>query len=236
MRREGFELSVSPPQVLLRQGEQGQRLEPLEELVCEVEEAHSGELIEAVTLRRGELLEMGPAAGAEGRQRLVFEAPARGLIGFRTAFSAVTRGSGLLHRAFSRWGDHRGPLDRVRKGALVAVGGGKATLHALGLLEARGALFVGPGTEVYEGMVVGESSREADLEINPVREKKLTNVRNTGSEERVHLSPPRAMTLEEAIGYVGADELMEVTPGAVRLRKRVLESGARRAGKRKAGG
>lgn len=237
MRREGFELSISPPKVLLRTGEQGERLEPLEELVCEVEESHSGDVIEALTVRKGTLLEMGPAAGSgEGVQRLVFEAPARGLIGFRSLFASLTRGSGVLHRAFARWGEYLGPMDRVRKGALVATGQGKATLHALGTLEARGALFVGPGEACYEGMVVGESSRSGDLEVNVVKEKKLTNVRNTGSEEKVVLTPPRVMTLEDAIGWVAADELIEVTPSAVRLRKRVLESGRRKADRRRAEG
>jgi len=233
MRREGFELSVSPPKVLLQTDEHGKRLEPLEELVCEVEEEHTGEVIEALTARKGELLEMGPAAGAKDRQRLVFEAPSRGLIGFRSLFASATRGSGVLHRAFSRWAEHRGALDRVRRGALVATGPGKATMHALGGVDARGILFVEPGAEVYEGMVVGECARSGDLEVNIVREKKLTNVRNTGSEEKVHLSPPRSMVLEEAIGWVAADELIEVTPSVVRLRKQTLESGRRKAERRK---
>ncbi|KAL4439803.1 hypothetical protein ABPG75_002804 [Micractinium tetrahymenae] len=231
MRREGFELSVSPPRVVLRQ-ENGQRQEPLEEVVCEVEDAHAGEVIEAVTLRKGELVEMSPLE-SEGKQRLVFEAPSRGLIGFRSAFAAITRGTGVLHRAFARYGPYKGGLERVRKGALIAVAGGKSTAYALGGLEPRGVLFVEPAAEVYEGMVVGEHSRETDLEVNPVREKKLTNVRNTGSEERVLLSPPRVMTLEDAIGYVAADELIEVTPSKLRLRKRTLESGMRRQQKRK---
>ena len=235
MRREGFELSVSPPQVLIRIGDSGEKLEPMEELVCEVDEEHSGDVIEAVTVRKGELLEMGPAPAAEGRQRLVFEAPARGLIGFRSLFASLTRGSGILHRAFSQWGDYKGTMDRVRKGALVAVAGGRSTLHALGALDARGELFVEPGTEVYGGMIVGQNAKDGDLEVNPVREKKLTNVRNTGSEEKVHLAPARLMSLEEAIGYVAADELIEVTPSSVRLRKRILDPGSRRAAMRKAG-
>ena len=198
-----------------------------------VEEGHAGEVIEAVTMRKGELIEMGPAAAAEGRQRLVFEAPARGLIGFHTLFATLTKGSGIVHSAFSRWGDYRGAMDRVRKGALVAAAGGKATLHALGALVSRGELFVEPGVEIYTGMIVGQNAKDGDLEVNPVREKKLTNVRNTGSEEKVHLAPARVMTLEEAIGYVAADELIEVTPSAVRLRKRILDAGGRRASKRK---
>jgi GTP-binding protein len=176
MRREGFELSVSPPRVLERRGASGELLEPVEEVVCEVDDAHAGEVIEALTRRKGELLEAAPAPDAEGRQRLVFEAPARGLIGFRPLFAAATRGSGILHRAFARWGPHRGALDRVRRGALVSTARGKVTAHALALLESRGTLFVAPGEEVYEGMVIGESARGGDLEVNPVREKKLTNV------------------------------------------------------------
>ncbi|KAI3431850.1 hypothetical protein D9Q98_010602 [Chlorella vulgaris] len=231
MRREGFELSVSPPRVVLRE-ERGQRLEPLEEVVCEVEDGNTGEVIEAVTLRKGELLEMLPLE-TEGKQRLVFEAPSRGLIGFRSSFAAITRGTGMLHRAFARYGPYRGGMDRVRKGALISVAGGRTTAYALGALEPRGVLFVSGASDVYEGMIVGEHSRETDLEINPVREKKLTNVRNTGSEERVALSPPRILTLEDAIGYVAGDELIEVTPTKLRLRKRTLESGGRRQQKRR---
>lgn len=240
MRREGFELSISPPKVLMKCGDDGETLEPIEELVCEVDESHAGDVIEAATARRGELLEMGPAAGAEGRLRLVFEAPARTLVGFVSAFVAATRGSGILHRAFSKWDVYQGSTaslggaTKVRKGALVSTATGKATLHALGQLESRGVLFIEPGTDCYEGMVIGESARAgADLEVNPVKEKKLTNVRNTGSEEKVYLTPAKKMTLEEAIGYVGPDELIEVTPTVLRLRKKVLASGLRRAERRK---
>eukprot|EP00887_Chlorella_sp_A99_P000494 scaffold17.g494.t1 len=233
MRREGFELSVSPPRVVLREGEGGQKLEPLEEVVCEVEDAHAGEVIEALTLRRGDLLEMVPLE-TEGKQRLVFESPSRGLIGFRSQFATLTRGTGLLHRAFARYGPFRGSLDRVRKGALVSVAGGKATTYALGQIEARGTLFVDPATEVYAGMLVGEHSRDGDLEVNASREKKLTNVRAAGADDRTFLAPPRALTLEDAIGYVAADELIEVTPTKLRLRKRTLDSSARRVEQRRA--
>ena len=234
MRREGFELSVSPPRVLLQDGDNpGEKLEPLEELVCEVEEQHGGEVIEALTIRRGELLEMGNVETVQGRQRLVFEVPARGLIGFRSVFATITRGTGLLHRAFAQWGPYRGAIHRVRKGSLIAVAGGRSTFHALGALDARGELFIEPGEEVYGGMVVGANARDEDLEVNPVREKKLTNVRNTGAEEKIHVTPAKKMTLEEAIGYVHGDEVIEVTPTAVRLRKRILDSGARRADNRK---
>ncbi|KAK9827239.1 hypothetical protein WJX81_001716 [Elliptochloris bilobata] len=221
MRREGFELSVSPPEVVYRR-DGGQRLEPIEEIVCEVEDQHAGAVIEGLTVRKGELLEMLPTE-VEGKQRLVFEAPSRGLIGFRSAFATLTRGTGLMHRAFVRYGPFRGPLDRVRKGALVSTAEGRTTVHALGSLEARGSLFAEPQTEVYMGMLVGESARDGDMDVNPVREKKLTNVRSAGNDEKVFLAPPRVFTLEDAIGYVNGDELIEVTPGSIRLRKRVLD-------------
>ncbi|GAB4823663.1 hypothetical protein N2152v2_010709 [Parachlorella kessleri] len=233
MRREGFELSVSPPRVVLRQGEGGQKLEPLEEVVCEVEDPHAGEIIEMLTLRKGELQAMLPLE-TEGKQRLVFECPSRGLIGFRAAFAAITRGTGMLHRAFTRYGPYRGSMADARKGTLVSTAAGRSTLHALGLLEPRGALFVDPGTDVYEGMIVGEHSRDSDLEVNPTREKALTNVRAAGADEKVFLTPPRLITLEDAIGYVGEDELIEVTPTKLRLRKRVLDSSSRKSLRRRA--
>ncbi|CAL8470047.1 g9589 [Coccomyxa elongata] len=233
MRREGFELSVSPPRVVYRE-EGGHKLEPLEEVICEVEEDQAGSVIEALSLRKGDLLEMVPQA-VGGKQRLVFEAPSRGLIGFRSAFATLTRGTGMLHRAFSRYGRFKGPLDGVRKGVLISTADGKTTLHALGSLEARGSLFTGVGTEVYTGMIIGECARENNLEVNPVREKKLSNVRASGADEKTYLTPPRLMTLEDAIGYVQGDELMEVTPKSIRLRKQLLDSSQRKSLKRKTG-
>lgn len=232
MRREGYELSVSPPVVVYRMVN-GQRMEPLEEVVCEIEDEFSGPIIDALSLRRGELTEMKPIE-VEGKQRLTFVAPSRGLIGFRSLFATLTRGSGMLHRAFQSYGHYKGPLDKVRKGVLISMAGGKTTTHALGLLEPRGVLFTGIQQEVYNGMIIGECSRDGEMEVNPVREKKLTNVRNTGSEEKVSLSPPRVFTLEDAIGYVAEDELIEVTPSKIRLRKRMLDSSARKSLKRKA--
>ncbi|EIE25836.1 GTP-binding protein TypA [Coccomyxa subellipsoidea C-169] len=232
MRREGFELSVSPPRVVYRE-EGGHKLEPLEEVICEIEEEQAGSVIEALSLRKAELVEMVPQAG--GKQRLVFEAPSRGLIGFRSAFATLTRGTGILHRAFARYGRFKGALDGVRKGVLISTADGKTTLHALGSLEARGSLFAGVGTEVYAGMIIGECARDNNMEVNPVREKKLTNVRASGADEKTYLTPPRAMTLEDAIGYVAGDELMEVTPKSIRLRKRMLDSSQRKSLKRKTG-
>ncbi|KAL6785388.1 EFG7 [Auxenochlorella protothecoides x Auxenochlorella symbiontica] len=230
MRREGFELSVSPPRVVFRE-EAGRRLEPIEEVGCEVADEHAGEVIEAMSNRKGEMTEMVPLE-VDGKQRLTFDVPSRGLIGFRSAFATITRGSGLLHRAFSRYDEYRGPLDRVRKGVLVSTATGRTTLYALGMLEARGDLFVGDGGDVYEGMIIGESSRDGDMGVNPVREKKLSNMRSAGADEKVHLTPPRLMTLEDVIGYVAGDELIEVTPTKLRLRKRLLNASARKSASR----
>ena len=235
MRREKFELSISPPAVLFRQCETtGRRLEPIEELTCEVEETHSGGVIEAIVQRKGEMTDMAIGAGEGGRTRMTFTCPSRGLIGFRQVFINETRGTGTLTRAFHGYEPHRGLMDRVRKGAIVSVASGVTTAYALGQLEARGSLFVGPKTEVYEGMIIGEHSREETIEVNPCKEKKLTNVRASGAEEQVRLTPPRLMSLEEAIGYVQADELIEVTPTAIRLRKAELNSSMRKSNARKA--
>lgn len=226
MRREGYELSVSPPRVVMRVDAEGRRQEPIEEIVCEVESDHAGQVISLVSGRKGELLEMLPI-GSTGRQRLVFEAPSRGLIGFRANFINATRGSGICHRAFRRYDAYKGPLDQTRKGVLVSMAQGKTTAFALDLAQARGELFVAPGAEVYSGMIVGECSRDAEMELNPTKEKVLSNVRNTGSEEKTSLAPPRQVTLEDAIGYVQEDELIEVTPESIRLRKRVLDADRR---------
>ncbi|XP_058100650.1 uncharacterized protein LOC131245306 [Magnolia sinica] len=228
MRREGFELSVSPPKVMYKT-ENGQKLEPLEEVTIEVNEEHVGLVMEALSHRRGEVVDMGPVPGNVGRTRMSLTCPSRGLVGYRSVFSSDTHGTGFMHRAFLTYAKYRGPLGNVRKGVLVSMGNGIITSHALMSLEARGILFVSPGMETYDGMIVGEHSRDTDLDINPVRTKELTNVRAAGKDENVRLSPPRLMTLEEAIGYVAADELIEVTPKAVRLRKRYLDANKRKA-------
>ncbi|KAK9808999.1 hypothetical protein WJX72_007651 [[Myrmecia] bisecta] len=232
MRREGFEFSVSPPKVLLREVD-GQKMEPVEEVICEVEDEYAGAVIEALSLRKGELQEMIPIE-TEGKQRLVFSCPSRSLIGFRSAFATATRGSGILHRAFLEYGPYRGSIDRVRKGVLISTSDGRTTTYALGLVEPRGTLFAPANEDVYPGMIVGEHSRDNDLEVNPAREKALSNVRNKGSEEKVYLTPPRLFTLEDAIGYVAGDELIEVTPTKLRLRKRILNSSERRSQSRRA--
>ncbi|KAI3837384.1 hypothetical protein MKX03_008488 [Papaver bracteatum] len=227
MRREGFELSVSPPKVMYKT-ENGQRLEPLEEVTIEINEEHVGLVMEALSHRRAEVLDMGPVPGHVGRTRMSLTCPSRGLVGYRSVFSSDTRGTGFMHRAFLAYEKYRGALGNVRKGVLVSMGYGPVTAHALMSLEARGTLFVNPGMDAYDGMIVGEHSRDTDLDVNPVRAKELNNIRSAGKDENVKLSPPRLMTLEEAIGYVAADELIEVTPKAIRLRKRYLDANKRK--------
>ncbi|KAL4369684.1 hypothetical protein GQ457_05G016150 [Hibiscus cannabinus] len=228
MRREGFELSVSPPKVMYKI-ENGQKLEPIEEVTIEVNDEHVGLVMEALSHRRAEVADMGPVAGNVGRTRLSLTCPSRGLVGYRSVFSSDTRGTGFMHRAFQSYEKYRGPLGNVRKGVLVSMGYGTITAYALMSLEARGTLFVTPGMEAYDGMIVGEHSRDTDLDVNPVRSKELSNMRAAGKDENVKLSPPRLMTLEEAIGYVASDELIEVTPKAIRLRKRYLDVNKRKA-------
>lgn len=227
MRREGFELSVSPPKVMYKT-EKGQKLEPVEEVTIEVNDEHVGLVMEALSHRRAEITDMGPVSGTVGRTRLSLTCPSRGLVGYRSVFSSDTRGTGFMHRAFLEYEKYRGPLGNVRKGVLVSMGFGTVTAHALMSLEARGTLFVAPGMDAYDGMIVGEHSRETDLDVNPVRSKELTNIRAASKDENVKLTPPRLMTLEEAIGYVASDELIEVTPKAIRLRKKYLDVNKRK--------
>ncbi|GMG98550.1 hypothetical protein Nepgr_000390 [Nepenthes gracilis] len=227
MRREGFELSVSPPRVMYKT-QNGEKLEPLEEVTIEINEEHVGLVMEALSHRRAEVVDMGPVPGHAGRTRLSLTCPSRGLVGYRSVFNSGTRGTGFMHRAFLTYAKYRGPLGNVRKGVLVSMGHGTITAHALMSLEARGTLFVSPGMESYDGMIIGEHSRDMDLDVNPVRTKELTNIRAPGKDENVKLSPPRNMTLEEAIGYVASDELIEVTPKAIRLRKRYLDVNKRK--------
>ncbi|KAI9178366.1 hypothetical protein LWI28_025720 [Acer negundo] len=227
MRREGFELSVSPPKVMYKT-ENGVKLEPIEEVTIEVNEEHVGLVLEALSHRRAEVMDMGPVAGNVGRTKICLTCPSRGLVGYRSVFSSDTRGSGFMHRAFLNYEKYRGPLGNVRKGVLISMGYGSITAHALMSLEARGILFVSPGLESYDGMIIGEHSRDTDLDVNPVRAKELNNIRAANKDENVKLSPPRLMTLEEAIGYVASDELIEVTPKAIRLRKRYLDVNKRK--------
>jgi len=227
LRREGFELSISRPRVLYRDDpEGGGRLEPIEEVQVDVDEDHAGIVVEKLGERRGELLEMRPSGG--GKMRLVFHAPSRGLIGYHGEFLTDTRGTGVMHRVFHDYQPLRGPIALRRNGALIANGRGRAVPYALWNLEERGIIFIDPGAPVYEGMIIGENSRPLDLEVNPMKAKQLTNIRAAGKDEAVRLTPPRRLKLEEAIAYIADDELVEVTPKTIRLRKRTLDANRRK--------
>ncbi len=227
MRREGFELTIGRPRVLTRTDpETGAREEPLEEVLVDVDEPYSGVVVDKLGRRRAELRDMRPSGGE--KVRLTFLAPSRGLIGYHNEFLTDTRGSGIMHRLFAGYGPWRGPIEGRRTGSLIANAEGEAVHYALFYLQERGPLFIGPGERVYVGMIIGEHNRGSDLDVNPLREKKLTNIRAAGKDDAMLLIPPRRMSLEQAIAYIESDELVEVTPAAVRLRKRHLDPHARR--------
>lgn len=230
MRREGFELSISRPRVLFKM-EEGQRLEPIEEVQIDVDEEYAGVVVEKLSQRRAELQEMR-ASGA-GKQRLVFLAPSRGLIGYHGEFLTDTRGTGIMHRLFHGYGPYKGPIQGRRNGVLISNTAGTATAYALWNLEDRGVIFISPGDELYEGMIIGENARENDLEVNPLRAKQLTNIRAAGKDESIRLTPPRLFSLEQALSYIEDDELVEVTPKSIRLRKRLLDPHERKKEQRR---
>ena len=227
MRREGYEFQVSRPRVLTRSGRGGRRLEPYEEVVAEVPSDLAGTVIDKLSRRRGELVAMRPV-GDSGGTRLQFRVPARGLFGYRTEFLTDTRGTGILHHRFERWDAWAGPIRGRGRGTMVADRAGRAVAFALFGLQERGTMFVEPGTECYSGMIVGENARPGDMDVNVSRGRKLTNMRAAAADETVRPEPPRRLTLEQALGFIDDDELIEVTPDAIRLRKRILEAGARR--------
>ncbi|MCP5036468.1 MAG: translational GTPase TypA [Rhodobacteraceae bacterium] len=221
MRREGFELSVSRPQVLLRE-ENGQKLEPIEEATIDVDDEYSGAVIEKITgTRKGELVEMRPAGA--GKTRIIAHVPSRGLIGYHGEFLTDTRGTGVLNRVFHGWAPYKGSIPGRRAGVLISMENGTSVAYALWNLEDRGKMFIGAQEAIYTGMIIGEHSRENDLEVNPLKGKKLTNVRASGTDEAVRLTTPITLSLEQAIAYINDDELVEVTPNAIRLRKRFLD-------------
>jgi GTP-binding protein len=226
MRREGYELMVSQPQVIFKTGEGGERLEPYEEVVIDLEEAYSGAVIEELGRRGGRMQEMGPAG--EGRMRLEYLCPARGLIGYRSQFLTDTRGTGIMHHNFKDYGPHAGPLRSRANGVLVAQDNGETNTYGLFYLQERGQLFLGPGVKVYGGQIIGLHSRDNDLVVNPSKAKKLTNIRTTAADEKLFLSPPRVFSLEAALEFINDDELVEVTPAALRLRKRFLDPNERK--------
>ena len=228
---QGVELSVSRPRVLYQQDpETGDRLEPLEELQVDVDEPYTGVVIEKLSLRRGEMMEMKPSGG--GKVRLSFIIPSRGLIGYQGEFLTDTRGSGVMSRLFHGYGPYRGAIEGRRNGVLISNGTGVSADYALFNLEDRGVLFISGGVSVYEGMIIGEHSRENDLEVNPLKAKQLTNFRAAGKDEALRLTPPRVMTLEQAMTYIQSDECVEVTPKTIRLRKLLLNPHERKKAER----
>ena len=232
MRREGFELTIGRPRVLTRKNEEtGEREEPFEEVLVDVDEPYSGVVVEKMSRRKAMMQDMRPSGG--GKVRLTFIMPSRGLIGYHGEFLTDTRGSGIMNRMFSGYQPWAGPLEGRRNGSLISTENGEAIHYALFYIQERGTLFVDPGDKVYTGLILGENSRGSDLEVNPIKEKKLTNIRAAGKDDAMLLIPPRRMSLEQAIAYIEDDELVEVTPSAVRLRKRFLDPNERKRAERR---
>ena len=221
MRREGFELGVSRPRVLMRNNDQGQREEPLEEVTIDVDDEYSGAVVQKLAERKAELIEMRPSGG--GRTRLVFHAPTRGLIGYQGELMSDTRGTAVFNRVFHDYVPHRGDIRGRHTGVLISNGEGDAVAYALWNLEDRGPMLIDPGTTVYRGMIIGEHTRGNDLEVNVLKGKQLTNIRAAGKDEAVKLTPPKLLSLEAALAYINDDELVEVTPQSIRLRKALLD-------------
>ena len=230
MRREGFELSVSRPRVLFREDASGNKLEPIEEVVIDVDEEHTGTVVEKISLRKGEMVDMRPSGG--GKTRIIFYVPSRGLIGYQGEFLTDTRGTGMMNRLFHDYAPYKGDIPGRRNGALISMENGEAVPYAIWNLQDRGIMFIDPGSKIYEGMIVGEHSRDNDLEINLVRNKQLTNIRTTSKDEAIRLVPPLKMTLEQMISYIQDDELVEVTPKSLRLRKTALDANERKKNQR----
>lgn len=227
IRREGYELAVSPPRVVLRRGEKSNEvLEPFEEVTVDCNMEYTGVVIEKLSKRKAELLRMSEV---DAKARLVFKCPMRGLIGYSSEFRNDTHGTGVLNHTFLAYEPYCGPLETSRKGALISMADGIATGYAITDLESRGTMFIEPGMKIYAGMVIGEGSREIDLEVNPCRAKVLSNMRTTQKDEFVRLAPPKLMSLEETIAYVADDEIIEITPKSVRLRKAELNSTLRKS-------
>jgi len=231
MRREGFELSISRPRVLFQTGPSGERLEPIEEVVVDVDEEYAGVVVEKMAARKAEMTDMVPSG--TGKTRITFHAPSRGLIGYHGEFLTDTRGTGIMNRVFHDFQPWRGPIQGRRSGVLISLETGKSVAYALWNLEERGFMFIGSGEDIYDGMIIGEHARPNDLEVNPLKGKKLSNVRASGKDDAVVLTTPRRMTLEQAIAYIDDDELVEVTPNHVRIRKRYLDRHERKKSERR---
>jgi GTP-binding protein len=230
MRREGFELGISRPRVLFQDGPSG-REEPYETVVIDVDDEYSGTVIDKMAIRKAEMTDMRPSGG--GKTRITFSAPSRGLIGYHGEFLSDTRGTGIMNRLFEKYGPYKGVIEGRPNGVLISNGNGEAVGYALNSLEERGILFVSPQEKIYEGMIIGENAKPDDLEVNPMKSKQLTNFRSTGKDDAIRLTPPRRMTLEQAIAYIDDDEMVEVTPKSIRLRKRHLDPNERKRASRK---
>ena len=231
MRREGFELGISRPRVLFGEDENGKKTEPYETVIIDVDEEYSGTVVEKMNLRKAEMTDMRPSTG--GKTRITFSAPSRGMIGYHGEFLSDTRGTGIMNRLFEKYGPHKGNIEGRKNGVLISNGAGEANSYALGPLEDRGVLFVGHGEALYEGMIIGENAKTDDLEVNPMKAKQLTNFRASGGkDDAIRLTPPKKMTLEQAIAYIDDDEMVEVTPKSIRLRKRHLDPHERKRASR----
>ena len=231
MRREGFEMSVSRPRVLLRKTEDGQTEEPYEEVIADVDEEFTGVVVEKMSVRKAEMVDMRPSGG--GKTRITFIAPSRGLIGYQGQFLTDTRGTGVLNRLFHSYGPYKGEIAGRRNGALISTDKGEAVAYAIFNLQDRGTMFINPGDKVYQGMIVGEHSRDNDLDINVLKGKQLTNIRAAGKDDALILTPPRKMSMEDMISYINDDELLEVTPQSLRLRKKYLTPNERSQAKKR---
>ncbi|RDC59504.1 GTP-binding protein TypA/BipA like protein [Alteripontixanthobacter maritimus] len=232
MRREGFELGISRPRVLFREDDNGKRTEPYETVVIDVDDEYSGNVVEKMQKRKGELTDMRPSGA--GKTRITFSAPSRGLIGYHGEFLSDTRGTGIMNRLYEKYDVYKGQIESNANGALISNCDGEAAAYALNMLEERGELFIGANAKIYEGMVIGENAKPDDLEVNPMKSKQLTNFRSTGKDDAIRLTPPRVMTLEQAIAYIGDDEMVEVTPSSIRLRKAELDPNERKKNRRRA--
>ena len=224
MRREGFELAVSKPEVIFKE-ENGQRVEPVEYLCIDVPEEFQGTIIEKLGKRKAEMISMKPM---DGNNRLEFNIPARGLIGFRTEFMTDTRGTGVLSHSFLEYAPYKGEIEGRKNGVLISIDAGETVAYSLFNLQDRGVLFVNPGTKVYEGMIIGQNAKESDMIVNVRKGKKLSNVRSSGTDEAIRLTPPNILTLEQALEYIAEDELVEITPESIRLRKKILDANDRK--------
>ncbi|MES2097275.1 MAG: translational GTPase TypA [Pseudomonadota bacterium] len=231
MRREGFELGISRPRVLFSEDAEGKKTEPYETVIIDVDEEYSGTVVEKMAIRKAELTDMRPSGG--GKTRITFSAPSRGMIGYHGEFLSDTRGTGIMNRLFEKYGPHKGKIEGRKNGVLISNGAGESNAYALGPLEERGILMVAPQEQLYEGMIIGENAKPDDLEVNPMKAKQLTNFRASGGkDDAIRLTPPWKMTLEQAIAYIDDDEMVEVTPKTIRLRKRYLDSNDRKKASR----